>query len=371
LLAAMLQASVHAQTTQPVSASSKASPTSSPTSAPAHVVTLPPGFVRVVVGDRQAMCEAADADWVRQCLGHAPAGTQPSTRPADLLSHLQSQKESLAAEITDELDLKDKQKSVNFVSETLLPLVERLNRLRVKLIYLVITKQDLKRLVQTGWGSDQFHYNRVADKIAFDGIVDISLDGVDGESIVPAPFLATDPPEARMANLSEVVGRTEAGVGDMISRESQSAVQLSLAKFTVEAGLVPLNLKLDQDWFSAGVVGDLSSEFAAVVTGNQPEDIIKKLAQPDPNNPVSFDSIDLAHPIPPDQIRPQMADAYADAFRRRGVAVVDAWVQKAGPDAISKTLAAMHQNPPADDAALLALIRKTTGVDLTAQLASP
>jgi len=342
-------------------------PSSAP-SAPVRIVTLPQGFVRVAAGNRTAMCEPADEIWVRDCLMHAPAGTQPSTQPSDLLSSLQAHKGALETQIAEQLALKDKQRASHFVVDTLLPIVQHLGRLRVQVIYLVATREDLKRLVIAGWGSDQFHYNRIADKIAFNGIVDISPDAVDGESIMPAPYLENDPISARSASLREDIGRTEAGVADMISRESQSAIQFSVAKFIVESGIAPLNLKLDENWFAAGVVGELSSEDMAIISGAQPHDIVARILQPDPNNPVSMSSIDLAHPIPPDQLRPAIAGAYADVFRRRSIGVIAAWSDRAGPDAIKKTLAAIRATPPSDGTALLELIRKTTGVDVSNEL---
>jgi hypothetical protein len=185
---------------------------------------------------------------------------------------------------------------------------------------------------------------------------------------MPAPYLENDPISARSASLREDIGRTEAGVADMISRESQSAIQFSVAKFIVESGIAPLNLKLDENWFAAGVVGELSSEDMAIISGAQPHDIVARILQPDPSNPVSMSSIDLAHPIPPDQLRPAIAGAYADAFRRRSIGVIAAWSERAGPDAIKRTLAAIRVTPPSDGTALLELIRKTTGVDLSAEL---
>jgi hypothetical protein len=315
------------------------------------------------------MCEPADQGWVHDCLAHASPGTQPTTRPSDLLSHLQLRGQALQALISQELNFPDNQKTAHFVGQTLLPLADRLNRLRVKIIYLVITKQDLKRLVVGGWGSQQFHYNRILDKIAFDGVVDISLDAVDGESIMPTPYLPEDAVDARIAMVHEDIGRTESGVADMVSREAQSTLQLSLAKFITEEAIAPLKLDVNEDWFPAGVIGYLSSEFMAVISGARPQDIVRMIARPDPDNPVAANSIDLSNPIPPDQLRQEIASAYGDAFRRRSITVVASWCQRAGPDAIKKTLAAIRATPPADDPALLVLIQKATGIDLTNELA--
>jgi hypothetical protein len=334
-----------------------------------RIIRLPDGFVRVTAGQRIAMCEPADQPWVRDCLAQSPPATQPSTRPADLLARLQSQKDTLERQLTGQLNLADKQVSHNFVADTLLPRAQKLARLKVKVIYLVITKENLKRLVISGWGSDQFHYNRIADKIAFDGMVDISLDAGDGESVVPAPYVPADPVDVRSANLREEIGRTEGGVADMIARQAQSSLQLSIARFIADQAIAPLKLRLGGDWFSAGVIGYLSSDFLAMINGARPQDIIQMIARSDPDNPVAASSIDLLNPIPPDQLRPEIAGAYGDAFRHRSIQVIASWVERAGPDAIRNTLAAIRSAPPVDGPALVNLIRKTTGIDLSNELA--
>jgi hypothetical protein len=352
--------------------SGPSSPSTAPVTSPAdsspNTIALPAGFVRLVARDRTAMCAAADQAWVNDVLASAPTGTEPSTRASDLLRNLQACRDSLAAKISSDLDLKDKHAAASFVADTLLPLADHLGHLRVRVIYLVATKADIKRLVVGGWDASQFHFNRVADKIAFNGMVDVSLDGASGESVVPAPFLPEDSTGVRAVGLREDIGRTESGIGDVISREALSRIQLGLAKFIAEAGLGPLHFKLDADWFAAGVAGELSSEYIAVISGARAVDVVSAIARPDPDNPVTAASIDLANPIPPDQLRPGLAGAYGDAFRRRSIAVVAAWVAKAGPDAIGKTFAAIHASPPADGPALLALIRKTTGIDLSSEL---
>jgi hypothetical protein len=333
-------------------------------------MALPDGFARVVVADRIAICPVTEQAWVHAALTQAAPGTQPSTGPSDLLARLKERQASLVAQMSQQLELPDKQQLATFVVDTLLPLADRLNRLRAKLVYLVITRDDLKRLVLGGWDSAQFHYNRVADKIAFNGNVDVSIDGADGESIVPAIYAASESVNARIANFGAAVRRTETGVAGMIARESESTLQLTLAKFIAQEAIKPLKLNLNQDWFSAGVVGNLSSGFMATISGADAREMVQMLAHPDPRNPVSLTSIDLMNPTKPADLRPENAAAYGDAFRRRSVGVVASIVDRAGPDSLSKILTAIRSTPPADGPALVQLINKTTGLDLTNDLSA-
>jgi hypothetical protein len=64
-------------------------------------------------------------------------------------------------------------------------------------------------------------------------------------------------------------------------------------------------------------------------------------------------------------MRPEWVPAYREAYRVKSARVVRAWVDKSGESAVSLTLAAMRASPPADGPALVKLIARTTGVDLT------
>src|SRR5215468_2245977 len=51
-------------------------------------MTMPSGFVKVVAGDRVAICDPADESWVKTALADAPPATKPSTMPADLIQRV-------------------------------------------------------------------------------------------------------------------------------------------------------------------------------------------------------------------------------------------------------------------------------------------
>src|SRR5215510_7114843 len=100
LLSALLAAQGIAQTT-------------SPTTRPATTqrvrwqITLPPGFVKVAVGDRLAICDAADEAWVKEALTSAPPATKPTTMPADLLDRLASHRAALVKQMSTDFAVSD------------------------------------------------------------------------------------------------------------------------------------------------------------------------------------------------------------------------------------------------------------------------
>jgi hypothetical protein len=60
---------------------------------------------------------------------------------------------------------------------------------------------------------------------------------------------------------------------------------------------------------------------------------------------------------------------YVQAMRRKAVAAVNRWAKEKGDASLTKVLAAVRANKPADGAALVKLIQEQTGVDLSKDLA--
>ncbi len=354
--------------TEPTGFAPGSAPASAATTAPRKLI-IPDGFKAVVVNRRSAICPAADETWVHDALAQAGAGTQPSTRPADLLAHLKDQQDQFETNLSSSLALPDKQVTVDFVNQRLLPLVSQLGRMRVQVVYLVATQDELKALVRAGWDSAQFHYDEANDKVTFNGSMVVSPDGVDGESILPKIYQAGESTESRVARLGAEVSQTEATVEAMIARQSLSAVQVEIANFISRSTLKPLKLNLSQDWFAAGVSSYYSTFFVAELSGANAVDLIRRMGHPDPRNPVASTAIDMLRPTNPSLLKPDEVGAYGDAFRRRSLAIVSSLIDRAGPDAVSKTIAAIRANPPADGPALVSLVQKCTGVDLSSDLA--
>src|SRR5947209_7832742 len=88
-------------------------PTSAPATGPATTrrarweLVLPPGFVKLSVGDHLAICDAADEPWVKEALSSTTAATRPTTMPADLITRLNSHRPALLKQMTSDFGLSD------------------------------------------------------------------------------------------------------------------------------------------------------------------------------------------------------------------------------------------------------------------------
>ena len=348
--------------------SSKTATENSPTQQVVNETLVPAGFVKVEAAGRVAFCQPSDRPWVMRSFAAKIATSRPAVSIDDLAANLALHRGQLRSLLVEQLVIAKPDAADAFLDHQINDLIARVRTAHVRLVYLVLTHSALKTIVQNGWGGDQFHYNRVADKIVFDGEVTASLDGTVRDSLVPAIYQSDDSIDKRTTDLTANVQRTESGVAAMISREGQSAIESTIGEFVLREGLLPLKLDNNQDWFDAGVVGVVAASAMSEINGRSETEVITELTQPSRFNPVRMDSVDLLHPVARDQLRPQLVEAYADTFRKRSVKVVADWLADAGPDGLSKTIAAIRKDHPADNGALLAIIQQQTGIDLTVKL---
>jgi hypothetical protein len=186
--------------------------------------------------------------------------------------------------------------------------------------------------------------------------------------VIPIVHEESSPPDARAKRLGEIILATEMGIARTVGDRCQLATQSSLAQFVNETAIAPLGLKPGQQWFAVGLTGALSARYLEMLTGMRHADLMRVMTFEHPRNPVKSAPIDLTRPTNREDLRPEAALPYADAYRRKSTAAMDAWLSEAGDGALPKLLAAIKQAAPADGEALAALILKESGIDLGPRL---
>src|SRR5262249_20217400 len=146
-------------------------PTSHPTTLattttrPAYRATLPPGFVRVAVGDRIAFCEPADQAWVKATFVTIPPTTHPTTTATDMSQKLAKIRSIFKAQLVADLALPKPELVDELIDGTILPSLKRIEAVKSPVIYLVCSKQKLKDVMKAGWVNPRYYLNRVADEV--------------------------------------------------------------------------------------------------------------------------------------------------------------------------------------------------------------
>lgn len=335
-----------------------------PATRPARRMVLPPGFVRIEVGQRVAVAEPADESWLREALAQIAPATRPSTMPADLVRNLTDRREELIGRMTEELALPDPSAATALIDDRLLPTAREYAELQIPVIYLVTTRDRLKALLKGGWEDPHFRYNRAADDIIGDDTVNLTIHRPMDDVVVPVLYEPAADDAARRKELEQVMPPTERTLAMSVAVRSQVDLQLALGHFVEETVLAPLKLGRDRQWFAQGVAGLLSIHYLALVNGMSPDTLYRDFTFEHPRNPVKSAPIDLSHPIDVNDLRPQYVPLYEAAMRRKATRVVHDWLEIAPPDALPKTITALREKPPQTAEELLKTIERAGGISV-------
>ncbi|HWP40246.1 MAG TPA: hypothetical protein VNL70_04925 [Tepidisphaeraceae bacterium] len=350
-------------------------PASLPTTGPAtgplpHRVVIPPGFKVLQIANHTALLEPADEPWVRQVLQNITPTTMPTTMPGDLLERLAAQRDALKTRLAADLALSDPAVVDRFLDENLLPLLRKFDEVNPPIYYMVTTRQRLVELLKGGWSDPRFYYNRAADDVQMRSAVNLNTDGPSDDVLIPVIYAPSDPPQTRSELLTRAIHGIELELAARLGLRAHQMTQQAFVAFVAEHLLPGVKLASDQQWFMIGTAFVLSARYIGQVSGMEEARVVAAMTADNPQNPMRPATIDLLHPTPPEQMRPQALGAYADAYNRKASRAIANWLSRAGPQALPKALLAIRQNPPADGAALISLIQQSSGVDLSSEVSA-
>ena len=337
------------------------------TTAPARrTLVVPPGFQKVENGGRVVLCQVADVSWVRDALSSYSPATRPSTMPADLLIRVVAQRPAVVDMMQRDLGLVDRVALDRLFDDTMLPELRRVDSFRAPVFYMVTTKPILKDLIKSGkWSDPRFYFNRLADEVMFPQAIPLSMGRPMDDTIIPVLHEETWDAARRKDHLTKTLQEVNRELLQAISGRAQFDCHMALIDFMMKNVFDPMKLKQGQQWLGLGAAGVLSCDYAHLLTGADRRELLAMLLVEVRRHPVPTSSIDLLNPVEASSIRRELVSAYGDAFRRKSVYVARKWIDKSGRESFVRVLESMRKNPPADGAALIALIKADGGIDLT------
>lgn len=358
-------------------ASAQPAPSTAPATGPAtqpqrprKAVSVPPGFKLIEDGPRRALCQPADEAWVRDALADRQPTTRPTTMPSDLLARVTAQRDDLVARMAADLAMPDPAAARALFDEQLIPLLRRTADFHAPIFFLVTTRDGLRDLVKNGWSDPQqrYHYNRAAGQVSIDKRLTLTIDGDSDDQVLAVLYDPGDEVPARRDRLTAELRGVEGQLAYEVANRTLLAVQLQFVNFITTSTVEPMNLPREQQWFGVGLIGVLSARYLETVNGSPPDSILNNMIVEDRRNPVRQQTIDLMNPMDLLELREVARPAYATAMQRKSTGAVKALVDRAGPGALPKVIAALRAAPPKDGPGLVTLIVQQTGIDLTSEL---
>lgn len=338
------------------------------TPAPPRVVTPPPGFVPITVDGIQYLAEPADEGVVRAALQGVPPATMPSTQPADMLQRLAGVREQLKTRIITDLALTEAAKVDEFLDTTLKKVLTSHRDARPKLIYLVTSEKRLKELLRAGWTDPRFYYNRLADGVEVNWNLSIPVDRPADESLVPAIYLPDESADQRKKKIADSVRTMEQRLADYLASHANDDCYNAIIEFLISQTVEPVKNKLDREWITTGICGVLTSRYVTMITGRNAEQLILQLSAERPDIPLRQTAVNLINPLDPKTMRQGAAPVYLVVYTRKSIRICNEWIAKAGDAAIPKVLQELRKNPPESGTATVEMIKRVSGVDLTASV---
>lgn len=342
-------------------------PSTRPTTraAPAKVTT-PRGFVRVDLDSRSFLTLPSDEAWVRRAAGQIARPT-PATQTSDMIANLKSRREIIVADVMRDLPAIIPSR-VEKALDDLAPLLARIETVRPAMVYVVAPAEHVKQALRDGWTDPRFRYNAPTDSIEYDRSVSLQPDGGSDESAVAAFFNPGDAESKRTTALSRYVADTEQQIRQQVTTSAVAVVVDRFRSLVATEALSDLPKREDQDWLLTGLSNVLAARYAAKLHGAPMAELIQVMLMAPPNAVFNAARIDLVRPLASDQLKDEMVAPYLEAKRRKSIAVVFIWLDRAGANKVATLIEAVSRLRPADGPSLVDVVKSATGVDLSNEL---
>lgn len=345
-------------------------PTSVPTTAPATTrarieATVPPGFVKVSAGERHAMCEPANEAWVKEVMTKAAPATRPTTMPSDLTAKVKESRDAITKQLMADLAITDKAAFDKAYDTQLLPTLAKYDAFRSPIIFLVCSNAKLKEIVKGGWTNPRYRYNRAMDDVQFSYALSMNMAGPMDDEVLPVNYDDTTDDAGKRSRLEQALRTIEASLMQSMADDAQNGLQQTFAQLIAEQTLIPMSLKPGQEWLGFGINDLYSYRCATTIIGVDFDRMLAGITTNNPQNPIRSETIDLLHPTAPDQLRREAAPYYIDSMRRKSNRVFSKWLTDAPAGSLTKVIAAVKAQKPADGEALVKIIKEASGIDLT------
>ncbi|HUB25010.1 MAG TPA: hypothetical protein VL992_06240 [Tepidisphaeraceae bacterium] len=332
-----------------------------------YVVLIPPGMKLVQVGDKGALCSPAIEDAVRQGLENVGPATRPSTMPTDLLTRLASQRSSLIAEMKSDLNVPE-DVSAAFIDGKLKKAIQEMAAINPRCYVFVGSEDELNAAEKAGWHAPLFYYNRLADRTFFKPQVVISTQSKPDDIVVWSEPTPDNSPASVTDSVAKAMRQLDDGLQENISRSAMGAIDLVIQEFIADNVARPLKLPTGEQWFGRGVIMAMGIKYTSEITGIWRASLQNELAAERGSHFILASQLDLLNGFDPSSIKPEYLPYYDDAVSRKASRVIESLTAKAGDEAVGKILTALKSGLPPDNLALVALITKLTGVDVTNDL---
>jgi hypothetical protein len=329
-----------------------------------HKADVPPGFHIVTAGDRSAICQPQDDDWVKDVMVAVAPATRPTTMPSDVVGFVQQRRKELTSQMTQDLALGDQKALDAFFDGKLLPTLGEINALKPRVYYFIATREKVADLMDAGWTDPRFHYIRFAHDVSYSPVAMLTVEKPMDDLVWWVEIHDGDNAATRHDTLVEEIRYFEAELAGHISMFASNETEHFFEAFIHDNVFEPLKLPPRLDWFDFGVSNIFAIKYSATATGSTRGPWIEQLIGR-PDRPRPYVRLDLLNALNPAEIRPEYVAAYDRALLPKAALVIESWLASAGDGALAKALPVLRSRALKTPQDLIDVVKQTTGYDLT------
>ena len=336
-----------------------------PATAPSTVLS-PPGFERFTVSGRTFIAEPGETAWISEAAAKVihPA----TTRPADLVTQFVARRDDVKKTILADLPMLAAPQVDAFFDGELLPLMNESTHVAPNLVFLVAPLERVKQALRGGWTDRRVHYNRASDGLEITRPITLDMPGRTDESVLFVVYTAGDAPQKRTDALVKTLSTADAQTVNTLIVRATSLMTVRFGTFIADKALSDLPRGDDQLWLPDGLSTVLATKYVAMIHGSPQAAFVHDLLTKPIDPRVNAAAIDLLHPLPADQLLPELVLPYAAARHEKNVAAMYLWLLNGGAGKIADVVDAVKKQRPADGPTLAKVLAAAGGVELTTAL---
>lgn len=332
--------------------------------APPHKVEIPAGFHILRVGERAALCQPTDDDWVKAVLTSVAPATRPTTMPSDLIESLQKNRAQLTTTILADMALTDPKPIDELIDTKILVQLQHMAELKPTVYYFVATRDKVADLMDGGWSDPEFHYIRFAHNVAYANRVRMTIDRPMDDLLWWVEIHDGDTPATQRDELESQIKYFEGGLINETSGFARSETEHLFVDYIHHHVMEPLDLPGTIQWFDFAVSNIFAIKYAAMASGADRQEWTEQLIGT-PDEPRPWERADLVNAMNPAQVRPEYLGPYDRELLFKGAAVVQSWLNQGGDGVLAKVLPVMRAHTPKTPLELIKQVKDSTGIDLT------
>lgn len=311
-----------------------------------------------------------DQPWLTEAANRVRKPTSAATNPVVMLDRLLADREAVTRSMLSDLPMLTPAQIDSYRDDRLIPLARQVSIMGPQLVWVIAPIEAIKQAMLNGWVDPSRRYDKATDSYKSIRPITFGQPGETEESVAYIAVYPNEPKSARVDDLAKSLTDSDENITNGIAQRATELMVNDWYEFIIENALGDLPNREDQIWLKTGLAGALATKYTAALYGTPTSSFLPNLAKNPHTDPIVPDSIDLLHPARTGELRPELVHAYTLARHMKAAVILSHWLERAGGNQIAPLIEAVKATHPAQGESLVKVVTKSSGINLSGDLAS-